>query len=315
MLVALPNPGIIAGPRLIGPVSAAATRDWCIRTLCALAASPNATIGDIKMALTGGGANVATGGTGRVRQSTHNATDTFASDSQLFDGAASTQRSATSDDLMQAAYELPTAQVLRQVSIIAHDAALASRAPLGFAVMLSEDGRATWKPVAMFTTPATWVGSEQRDFVFDPLVWNSGLGRSAARAWRAVINSWPSGNNPRIGDMAFAASPGGATLCTGGSAICNVSTFSQNPNLAFDGSVATYWNGSGVGVLGQRLGYAFSAPVNAVELRMTAPSVNFASMPTDFDVQWSLDFQTWTTALTVSTSSWSASEARSWVIP
>lgn len=316
-MLAVPNPGIIASYRISGlppATPATASADWSIRSLCGVAG--NVSITDVEFATSAGGPNIATGGTGYGRQTTFNPSSTFGVDGAMFDGDLSTFRNSAAHDLMEAAYEFSTTQIIREVRIIAHGSLLsfAQQSPLGFLVSVSYNGRATWLPVAAFSTPNTWTVGESRAFAFDPTVFLTGLGRSAARAWRVVINGWALGSNPRIGDLAFAASSGGPTLCSGGAAVCNISAFSQNPNDAFDGNISTYWNGAGVGVLGQRLGYVFPTLVNAQELRMTASTAPNQT-PTDFDVQWSNDLDTWTTALTVTGLSWSSSETKTWVIP
>lgn len=298
--------------------SVQAFSDWGVQILAGWSTGPTASVGDIEMALVAGGANAAVGGVERNRRTSFNPTAAFVTDTRIFDGDLSTARDtqAAFEDSTLFAYQFTTPVTLREVRIASPFGAFGTRGPLGFLVVRSFDSRVTWVPVALFSTPNTWSAGEVRAFPFDPTAWVPGTGRNAARAWRVVANGWPSGSNPRIGDVAFAAAPGGPTLCVGGSAIAAGNGFSQNPNLAFDGNVTTFWNGIGAALLGQRLGYAFLTPVNVVELRLRAPATLFSSMPTTFDVQWSNDVINWTTALTVTGApGWSASELRTYAIP
>lgn len=300
-----------------GPVGipAPASVDWGFLSLCSSFTA--GVIGDLQFYDAPGGTVISSGGTARARRTTFNPTDTFNPDTFMFDFSTSTARTCDGDDRMIAAYQMPAPNIVREVWLSSEVSALGLRAPLGFVVMVSRDGRLTWEPCALFNTPSPWVANTTRVFTFDPFLWIGGTGRLQALAWRVLINAWPSGANPRIGDIAFAASLGGPTLCTGGSAISGPGTgFGQVPELAFDGNVATYWNGVGTGLLGQRVGYGWSSPRTVRELRLQAPSSGFNSMPTSFDVQWSLNFLDWTTALSVvGDPAWSASEIRSYAIP
>jgi hypothetical protein len=308
-------------PRLLNPfgfapppplvVPAPASVDWSVRSLCGR--DSVISLADIEMAASSGGANLCVGGTPRARETTFNPSAVFDLDAGMFDGNPGSWRNSTQHDVMEAAYEFVSPQVIREVRL-GSSSGPGGNAPLGALVSVSYDGRATWLPVAAFSTPNTWGSPETRAFAFDPLVAFSGTGRRAARGWRVVINGWGGGGQPFIGDLIFAAAPGGPSLCTGGGAICNSSGFGLDPNLAFDGDNTTFWSGVGLGALGQRLGYVFPALVNVAELRMTA-TADPVRTPNDFEVQWSADLTTWVTALTVTGLSWVAGETKAWAVP
>lgn len=300
------------------PTTATAAQDWAVFTLSGFTNGINistAQFAELEFATSVSGASLTTGGTGRIKNTTANVTATLSADTVLFDGSTATARISTSDDLMIAAYEMPAPQVVRTARIWAPTTP-ATLTPHGFAVMKSDDARVTWQPVALFSTPTRWSSSEVRSFSFDPTVWNGGLGRNAARAWRIVAQAWDSGNAPRVGELIFATSAGGATACTSGVPIYNRIGFSMEPNAAFDGTATTFWGGVGIGIAGQRIGYAFDEPKDIREVRIQAATSGQVGTPSSFTVEWSLDFQTWTTALSVAGSSgWSAGEIRAWDIP
>lgn len=321
MLVALPSPGIIAGPRFQGavPIPTVAAIDWAVMPLASRGIG-HAWFGEIELAATVGGANLAVGQPFYARRTTSNTTDTFVVDSRLNDGGlGSSNVVQAQDNRMQAACELASAAVVREVRISAPDTINFNRTVTGFAVLVSYDGRLTFAPVAVRKTPQTWAQAETRSFPIDPLTWVAGLGRAAARAWRILITDGSGGVFPRIGDMAFAETIGGPSLCTLGSAVFSqIGTLANatEGDLAFDGSNTTYWAGTGTNMVGQNLGWVFDAPVDVGELRLQAPTGTAGSMPTGFDVQWSLDLLSWTTALSVTgLSGWSNNEIRTWAIP
>jgi hypothetical protein len=290
-----------------GPTPALSSVDWAVQFL---SSRDDGKINNIQMASSNGGANLCTGGQGRERRTTGNNTDVYANNNGAF---TSIPRNASLDDFFDFCYTFPAAQVIREIKVQAQTGSLGT--PLSGLVKVSYDNRATFVPVYLFSTPDTWTNSEIRTFQFDPQVWLAGTGRNFARGWRIVINDWVSFNQPYIGNLIFAGTAGGPTLCTGGAVISH-RTYVGDPNLAFDGNISTFWQGTQIRLLGQRLGYGFTTPVNVAEVRLQATSADFAGTPSAFDVQWTNDFYNWTTALSVSGSTgWTSGETRSWTIP
>lgn len=320
MIIAIPNPGIIATARPSGPIAAPASQDWALQMLN----GPQATLAlyEIEMMETNVGANVATGGQGYQRYTTNHAFNTFSADNQLFDGNTSTGRNVVDRqvDLCAFAYHMTTPRIIRRFRVRGHPSS-GDSSPFGLLAMVSYDARATWNTVGIFAE-TSWPSATWKTWDYDPLVWLNGLGRNSARAWRVVVNAWQAGlSQPQIGDLAFAETIGGPTLCTGGAAICSAHAGTQGtlpsprPDLAFDGDNRTVWGGTGNNITGQRLGYAFQVAVNAGALRMKNLDWTANGSPTNFDVQWSADLQSWTTAVNISGLSWSANETKAWTIP
>jgi hypothetical protein len=98
-----------------------------------------------------------------------------------------------------------------------------------------------------------------------------------------------------IGELEFAASPGGATLCVGGTPICSSAQLLNPAASAFNGSTSGQWGPQpSTNCLGEWLGYQFPSPVNPAEVRIWHRSdVNRGESPTAFIVRSSDDGVTW----------------------
>ena len=120
------------------------------------------------------------------------------------------------------------------------------------------------------------------------------------RYWRLHVSQTAGNSQVIVGELAMAIAPGGASVCTGGTA-----SSSSNPNgtdvaaKAFDGITATanYWNSATIATgAAEWLQYDFGgSPRDIVEIRIYYPSdfaVTFA--PKNFALYWSDDGVAWT---------------------
>ena len=258
-------------------------------------------IGELELASTVGGANIATGGTPTMINGSGGS-----SAPNLFDGSLTTFHAAAaqSNDRWAIEYLLPAPALVAQFRIRARDSASGwLEAPKAAFTQTSQDGGATWRTIDLFANAADWVSGETRSIAVNTALLSIGQGRGNARAWRCRITSVGGAVPPMIGELAFAASSGGPSICTGGVAFASsasVFTPSRDPRQAFDGSAATRWNGSGAGPTGEwRLGYARQIPLgDVVEARITLSSNGgeTAQAPLTGFFDWSEDFWTWTQA-------------------
>lgn len=254
-------------------------------------------IGELELASSIGGANIATGGTVNVINGSGGV--------GLFDGNLATFGAAAtqSHDRWAIEYLLPSPALVAEFRVRARSTLSGwLEAPKAAFTQTSQDSGATWRSVTLFGNSADWTSGETRAIAVGSSTVSTGLGRSNARAWRCRITSVNGGVPPMVGELAFAASAGGANICTDGVAFASsCSSFTdRHPRAAFDGSAATRWNGAGSGPTGEwRLGYARQTPLgNAVEARITLSSVGgeTSQAPLTGFFDWSEDWWTWTQA-------------------
>jgi hypothetical protein len=170
-------------------------------------------------------------------------------------------------------------------------------APKVFLTQISTDAGATWQSVNIYADETDWAADEIRSILTGGTVMTTGLGRSNARGWRCRTTATGGIGPPMIAELVFAASAGGATICTGGNAIANTgSNFGDRPpRAAFDGDPAT--RSSGFGDSTGRLGYVRQTPLgDAVEARiLISPNAgDIAEAPTAGFFDYSEDLVTWT---------------------
>jgi hypothetical protein len=304
----LTNPYRFGGIQEIG---ATASVNWGVQTFYGL---DTPIINDLEFASVAAGADICAGGQGYERYSSAAPTSTFVTNNAIFDaGIGGGNATGAPGDYMQVVYTFASAVLPVEARITA--SGVGDSGPLGFAIIVSYDGRATWTPAAIINTGSYWSANQQKTFTFTPTLWIGGSGRSAARAWRCSMTAGP-GSWPVIAEMVFAATAGGATLCTGGTVICPLPRGGVDAANAFDGDNGTDFQGQGWATPDQRLGYVFSGLVNPVEFRMRSSAGSpFGNPPTSFTLEWSTDLLNWTTALTVSGITWAGSETKTWAIP
>lgn len=132
--------------------------------------------------------------------------------------------------------------------------------------------------------------------------------------WRVYITAVNS--HPSIMELEFAAAPGGANQCVGGTPISSGDYPPPNHQKenAFNGSlVGDTW--AGTGTLPAWLGYSFATPVVVAEARICARTSGYSQSPRDFQIQWSDDGGIWTTAATFSGETvWPAAMLRAFAV-
>lgn len=235
------------------------------------------------------------------------------------DGNAATFRGGEiADEAAYVQFQFSSLVTVREVAITSQSGVSGTdylQTPCSFAVLGSDDG-ATWYCYGWFTP--TWTAySQTQSFALltTPIV-NS---RVNAHAWRIKMTELQSGTGSArasFSQMIWAASPGGATLCTGGGAMASTTTqASEGPNKLFDGSTDRWV--TKVQAAPWLAGYVFPAATNVAQLRIqTAQSGgDLARAPKTFQIQYSCDGLTWTTTDTVTgEAAWSQNEWRSYSV-
>jgi len=129
----------------------------------------------------------------------------------------------------------------------------------------------------------------------------------SALYWRCRALRHPTNTDWIMGEMALAATPGGATLCTGGTAIASGGSPAAN---AFDGSLVTYWKAQFVA--NSWVGYRFTTPVSPQELRITYPTTTVGQYPIALSLDYSANGVTWFMFAAFDDTTWVNSQTRSW---
>lgn len=133
---------------------------------------------------------------------------------------------------------------------------------------------------------------------------------AAHRYWR-IKNRACSSSQTGIGQIEMAETPGGATECTGGTAIASGSYGGPySPSSSFTGTPSNNWfTSGGTGYDGAWIGYDFGASNDKeiVEVRCGPGAEDISAMPRVFDIEYSDDNVTWTWAWTCYNTAWVAS--------
>jgi hypothetical protein len=145
---------------------------------------------------------------------------------------------------------------------------------------------------------------------------------TAVPYWRLHVISAPN-SGTSINQLQMASSPGGANLCTGGTASGNPGSGTPGgvdlPPNAFDGSDATFWGGGdGAGLVGGAwLQYQFASPQLIQEVRVKARNdVFFTDTPVVFAMLASSDGVTFQGAGIFRVgSAWTINQQRTFAVP
>ena len=274
----------------------------------------DAVTGELIFAATPGGATLCVGGSGRTNVGSPGSLD------NLFDGNAGTFYRGTLNawniDRTRLGYGwgAPVAPREMRWQSTTNSADNARHCPLG-GVVLGSDDETNWHVYAIAppALPTMSVGTV-RSIVIPPAPIDLPNIRANARGWRIAVSAINGGWKQAINQLVFAATPGGATLCTGGGPISSYSRTDASVFNAFDGNPAGADAGGNTGYYPWRIGYVKATPFGAVsEVRITATST-FA--PAAFTVDWSVDLWNWTTALSVTgQTGWGSAETRSFALP
>lgn len=254
------------------------------------------TMAEVEMAATLGGPNLCTGGTPI-------GTGGIGSPSNLFDGNPATQLTwSTANSPPVAGYILATAAAVAQFRLRASAGGEVGRMVQGFTPQYSLDN-VTWVSLEPCGPTGLFTASEWRSFtIMHPLFAPS---RATARLWR--LSNLSGGNT--IQEIAFRASAGGPSLCTGGFGYPSSELGGNSINGAFDADLGTKWVYSTPGTAW----YFFPTAPNPTHLAVTGGTGGTA--PSDWNVDWSYDGVTWTTVATITgQTGWGANETRVFAI-
>lgn len=116
--------------------------------------------------------------------------------------------------------------------------------------------------------------------------------------WRVQINAvgGPSAVYVALPEIQMRDAIGGAQKCTGGTASASTTQSTNTPANAVDGNLSSIWRANAAPV--QWWQYQFPVAVDIVEIAIstgTGPT-GYQEAPTNFDLQWSDDGTSWTTA-------------------
>jgi len=135
--------------------------------------------------------------------------------------------------------------------------------------------------------------------------------------WRVYVNDTDTtGQTVSIAECQFRAIPGGASLCTGGTASASsIYSSTYAASYAFDNDASTFW--ASLGIVPQWLEYQLTASSPVREVMIQArPSNTYGQSPANFNIQSSPDGVTWITQWTVTGSTgWAAGEIRIFTKP
>jgi hypothetical protein len=133
---------------------------------------------------------------------------------------------------------------------------------------------------------------------------------AAHRYWR-LFTRFGSSDAVLIAEVELRTSSGGADATGSGTASASSVDGTNTAAKVFDNSTSTFWQSTfGSGSVGVWLEYDFGSgnDKDIVEVALT-PSASFANrMPQEFDIQWSDDNATWTTAWSASFPTWTSAQ-------
>jgi len=137
-----------------------------------------------------------------------------------------------------------------------------------------------------------------------------------ATTWRLLFKTVDT-NNPSMAEFVLAATPGGPSLLTGGTATSqtNYNDAHGFPALAFDGNLSTFW--SGVGNAPQWLQYSPTTAISPVELRLTVRNDGYTNgNPFTFDLQNDKDSPgSFVTVQSYTAAAWSGGQTQTFAVP
>lgn len=292
-----------------GPRALPRVRYWRIVPLgTAYAGTPWFSLNEVTMAASSGGAQLATGGTAIGAGSGFSVGNGFAN---AFDGSAATFVQGITPATTPSCwigYVFPSAVSIGAIGITARSTA-ETETLAGFVPQYSTDG-VTWTSLEPSLPMPTWTPSETK---WTTLSKPSSNTRAKARLWR--IGNILGGGSRGMHKVYYRATSGGATLCVGGAHWgLNGTNATVAPYRCFDGTLVSSLFGTADNGF---VNYLFPTAPNPGFLAIQKPtSGNVATDPTSFDIQWSPDGVTFTTALSVPTpGTWTSGETKEWTIP
>ncbi len=253
---------------------------------------------------TAGGTNVATGGTA-------SASNTYSGSSSTNCFAGTGLWSSTNASLpcwIQYDLGLGNDKDIVEVVATSRNDAYFNQTAVEFTLQYSDDGT-TWYSKAVCIHDG-WTQNETVTFTIPTTA------GTAAHAWWgiSIINS-ANAFGYVVEEMFFAATHGGASLCTGGTARSTQQYSSFSADLAFDGNNATIWAGNDKNQ--QTLTYHLTSSSVVTQMSMTGYSATPNQTPSDWAVIYSDDGKCWAyfPAWTVTGATWSANVAQTFNAP
>ncbi len=164
-------------------------------------------------------------------------------------------------------------------------------APIAFIVHATKDGGTTWFPIQIYF-PSAWAANETKTFSVPAIRAVTGTARADARFWRwSVVAPLVSGSLARLAEIEMRATIGGPDQCSGGAAFASSFDGGDNIPRLTDNNLTTNLQGTSANL---RAGYAFPAKTNVGQAMIHASTFGG---PRFLTLDWSVDFFTWTTAL------------------
>lgn len=215
---------------------------------------------------------------------------------------------------------VPTPILPRFARHTARGSARGAQAPIVFVWAYSLDNGVTWlsRGIIDDSVAGPYADSETREYV---------LAQSAAKNQRSLARLWAinctegNGTPPEyliFGEVAFATSPGGASITTGGLPIGQPQRLAplSRASFAFDGLATTSAGARTTYYYGKAIGYYWPTPQpNIVECRLTAHTGDPGFMPRSGQIVWSSNGVDWNVAGSFSgQTGWTSGETRTFTV-
>lgn len=222
--------------------------------------------------------------------------------------------------------DLGATQLVYEVRITALTPGAPPNRTIDTFMVRGSDDLSTWYTYLVVIRAAWSSTTEQKTFVLGPRYETSG--RAHARGWRLYGTTTVSGSGSfNLGEMQWAATVGGSALNTLASSNPDAATAaigtpfdksiiggwgygSVGPNLASDGNTSNRYAGNRTPYF--FIGFIFPAAQDCAELRLYPDPGGTGNMVKDFVIQYTTDFNTWTTVATPAPQTgWTGGVARS----
>jgi hypothetical protein len=267
-------------------------------------AGGNISISELSMAASTGGANLCTGSGVSVDSTV------VGPATNLFDGNSNTFWANNAELPGWVAYDFGAgnAYAIVEVKITPRNDGYYAQAPQTWQLQWSDDG-STWTSAALFTAGAWTAGSPQTFDVPTP---------ATNRFWRIYVTTVQSGTQLAVAEFSMASTLGGANLCTAGANVIASSVLNSGYAAAYaiDGNPSTEW--APVGGLPAWWAYDFGAAggPSIREVKITARNdYYYGQAPTDWELQVSTDFVTWTTVQSFTAATWTNGQQQTFDVP
>lgn len=140
---------------------------------------------------------------------------------------------------------------------------------------------------------------------------------AAHRYWRLLFSLSNDATYLEVGEAAFRATSGGTNQASGGTPSASTEySGSYTAAKAFDSSTSTNWSTTAGTTVGSWLKYDFGSAVTVLQIAITTPTSGPSTAPKTWDVQYSDDNSSWTTAWSVTNQTgWRTAQTRVFTDP